>query len=89
MVVNPASGKGRGASLRDPVLAALGAKAEVGHAQTTAPGEEASLTRKALADGYRTIVAVGIGIAVAGFFASACLSSAWYWPDDFQPSLPA
>ena len=59
MVVNPASGKGRGASLRDPILAALGTEAEVAHAQTTAPGEEASLTRKALAAGYRTIVAVG------------------------------
>jgi diacylglycerol kinase (ATP) len=59
VVINPASGKGRGASLRDPVLAALGAKAEVGHALTTAPGEERGLTEKALAEGYRTIVAVG------------------------------
>jgi diacylglycerol kinase (ATP) len=59
VVINPASGKGRGASLRDPVLAALGAQAAVDHALTTAPGEERQLTEKALADGYRTIVAVG------------------------------
>jgi diacylglycerol kinase (ATP) len=59
VVVNPASGKGRGASLRDPVLSALGSSAEVECAQTTAPGEETELTRKALADGFRTIVAVG------------------------------
>jgi diacylglycerol kinase (ATP) len=59
VVINPASGKGRGASLRDPVLAALGSEAEVQFAQTTAPGEETRLTRAALADGYRTIVAVG------------------------------
>jgi diacylglycerol kinase (ATP) len=58
-VVNPASGKGRGASLRDPVLTALRAGAEVGHAETTAPGQEGELTRRALADGYRTIVALG------------------------------
>ena len=59
MVVNPASGKGRGASLREPVVAALSRSAEVDHALTTAPGDEARLTRKAIADGYRTIVAVG------------------------------
>jgi len=58
-VVNPASGKGRGASLRDPVLEALGAGAEVAHAETTAPGQEGDLARKALAEGYRTIVALG------------------------------
>jgi diacylglycerol kinase (ATP) len=59
VVINPASGKGRGASLRGPVLAALGASIGVDHAQTTGPGDETRLTRKALADGYRTIVAVG------------------------------
>jgi diacylglycerol kinase (ATP) len=58
-VINPASGKGRGASRREPVLAALRESADVDHAQTTAPGEEGTLTRKALASGYRTIVAVG------------------------------
>jgi diacylglycerol kinase (ATP) len=60
VVINPASGKGRGRTLRDPVLAALRATgAEVGFAETGAAGEEGSLTRKALVDGYRTIVAVG------------------------------
>jgi diacylglycerol kinase (ATP) len=59
VVVNPASGKGRGASLREPVLQALRAGAEVGHALTARHGDAGTLTRKALADGYRTIVAVG------------------------------
>jgi diacylglycerol kinase (ATP) len=41
------------------VLVALRSKVEVEYAETKAPGEEGPLTRKALADGYRTIVAVG------------------------------
>lgn len=59
VVVNPAAGKGRGASLSKPVLAALGTSVKVGHALTAGPGDEAELTRQALADGYRRIVAVG------------------------------
>jgi diacylglycerol kinase (ATP) len=59
VVVNPASGRGRGASLRDPILKALGPSAEVDFAETATPGDETRLTRKALALGYRTIVAVG------------------------------
>ncbi|HEY6552066.1 MAG TPA: diacylglycerol kinase family protein [Vicinamibacteria bacterium] len=59
VVINPASGKGRGASLRDPVLEGLGPSAEVEHALSTAPGDEAVLARKALAAGFRTLVAVG------------------------------
>ena len=43
-----------------PVLAALGASAGGSSTRlTTAPGDEARLTRKALADGFRRIVAVG------------------------------
>jgi diacylglycerol kinase (ATP) len=60
VVVNPAAGKGRGASLREPVLSALRtASVNVGHASTARSGEEADLTRKALGEGYRRIVAVG------------------------------
>jgi diacylglycerol kinase (ATP) len=59
VVINPASGKGRGASLRDPLLTVLRESAEIGYAETAAPGDEGTLTRKALAEGYRTIVAVG------------------------------
>lgn len=59
VVVNPAAGKGRGASLLKPVLAALGTSVRVGHALTAGPGDEAELTLKALAEGYERIVAVG------------------------------
>jgi YegS/Rv2252/BmrU family lipid kinase len=60
VVVNPAAGKGRGARVQEPLLAALRrSSAEVDHAATSRPGEEAELTRRALAQGYRTIVALG------------------------------
>jgi diacylglycerol kinase family enzyme len=59
VVANPAAGKGRGAALVEPLLAALSTSAKVGRALTTRPGEEGELTRKALADGYRRIVALG------------------------------
>ena len=59
VVANPAAGKGRGAALVEPLLAALSTSARVGRALTTRPGEEGELTRKALADGYRRIVALG------------------------------
>lgn len=59
VVVNPAAGKGRGASLAEPLLSALRTSAKVAHAATSRPGEEGDLTRKALTEGYRTIVALG------------------------------
>jgi YegS/Rv2252/BmrU family lipid kinase len=59
VVFNPASGKGRGARLVDPVLSALGKNGEVQHALTARSGDEARLTRDALDQGFRTVVAVG------------------------------
>ena len=59
VVFNPASGKGRGARLVEPVRAALAAGGPVEHVLTGAPGEEAGLAREAVARGFTTIVAVG------------------------------
>jgi len=60
VVFNPHAGKGRGAQLVAPVLEELSfGGAEVEHALTQAPGDEARLTRKALDRGFRRIVAVG------------------------------
>jgi len=60
VVFNPHSGKGRGARLVEPVLAALAAGgATVEHGRTTRAGEEAELARAAVARGFRTVVAVG------------------------------
>lgn len=60
VVFNPHSGKGRGARFVTPLLDALAASGrEVGHALTTRAGEEAELAAKAVAEGCRTIVAVG------------------------------
>lgn len=57
VVFNPRSGKGRGASLVEPVLSALGPG--VGHALTAAAGDEERLATEAIARGFRRIVAVG------------------------------
>lgn len=59
VVVNPASGKGRGARLVDPVLAALSSGGPVEHALTAAPGDEVRLAREAVDRGFTTVVAVG------------------------------
>jgi diacylglycerol kinase (ATP) len=60
VIVNPRAGKGRGARLVRPVVSALAAQgAEVEHALTTKPGEESDLAQRALALGFRTLVAVG------------------------------
>jgi diacylglycerol kinase (ATP) len=59
VVFNPASGKGRGARLIAPTLAALGRSGAVEHALTTKLGDEERITREALARGFRLIVAVG------------------------------
>jgi diacylglycerol kinase (ATP) len=59
VVFNPRSGKGRGAQFVAPVLEGLAGAARVEHALTQAPGDEARLTRDAIARGFRRIVAVG------------------------------
>ncbi len=60
VVVNPSSGRGRGATLVEPLLAALGqGGAVVEHALTAQAGDEAALAEKAIDRGFRTIVAVG------------------------------
>ena len=60
VVFNPHSGKGRGARLVEPVLAALSAGGSVvEHGRTSRAGEEAELARAAVTRGFRTVVAVG------------------------------
>jgi diacylglycerol kinase (ATP) len=59
VVFNPASGKGRGARLVQPVLAALAAGGAVEHGLTEAAGEESRLAREAVGRGFTTLVAVG------------------------------
>lgn len=60
VLVNPAAGRGRGAK-RLPRFRELLARHLPGHAEvvTDAAGAEAALVDRALADGFRTIVAVG------------------------------
>ncbi len=58
VVFNPRSGKGRGASLVEPLLAHLRALGPVEHALTTRPGEERGLARDA-ATRFDRVVAVG------------------------------
>lgn len=59
VVFNPRSGKGRGAGLVEPVVAALGGPSSVEHGLTREGGDEARLTSEALDRGFRRIVAVG------------------------------
>jgi diacylglycerol kinase (ATP) len=62
VVVNPASGKGRGARVGPAVLEALArvtGGAPVAHALTTRAGDEITVAQQAIAQGYRRIVAVG------------------------------
>lgn len=61
VVFNPHSGKGRGAGVVAPFLAALreAGVERVEHALTGKPGDEAALTTEALARGFRRVVAVG------------------------------
>jgi len=58
-VLNPFSGKGRGASLVEPVLAAFREGGPVEHALTERAGDEARLAREAIGRGFKRIVAVG------------------------------
>src|SRR5262249_43177866 len=83
VVVNPASGKGRGARLVEPVVRALAeatAGARVTHAVTARAGDEVAVAEKALAEGYRRLVAGGgagawsnVGKAILRSGADACL----------------
>jgi len=61
VVVNPASGKGRGARLAEPVLAALekATGRRPGHALSARAGDEIGVARDAIAQGHRRLVAVG------------------------------
>lgn len=59
VVFNPFSGKGRGARLVQPVLAALAADGPVEHALTQKAGDEVRLAEQAVARGFKRIVAVG------------------------------
>src|SRR5262249_20470542 len=62
VVVNPASGKGRGARLVEPVLRALreaARGARIGHALTSRSGDEVAVAQQAIDEGYRRLVAVG------------------------------
>ena len=59
VVFNPFSGKGKGASLVRPVLAAFAEGGPVEHALTQKAGDEARLASEAIARGFHTIVAVG------------------------------
>jgi diacylglycerol kinase (ATP) len=74
VVFNPASGKGRGARLVEPVLAALSAGGPVEHGLTEAAGDEARVAREAVARGFTTIVAVG-GDGTWGGVANGILES--------------
>ena len=60
VVFNPASGRGAGQKRLKRYLELLkSALPEAKHALTSRPGEEAELARRAMDDGYRTIVAGG------------------------------
>ena len=74
VVFNPASGKGRGARLVEPVMAALSAGGPVEHGLTRAEGDEARVAREAVARGFTTIVAVG-GDGTWGGVANGILQS--------------
>lgn len=74
VVFNPASGKGRGARLVEPVLAALRAGGPVEHGLTAAAGDEARVAREAVARGFKTLVAVG-GDGTWGGVANGILQS--------------
>jgi diacylglycerol kinase (ATP) len=75
VVFNPASGKGRGARLVEPTLAALRRAGPVEHGLTKEAGDEARLTREGLSRGFRLIVAVG-GDGTWSNVANAIISSA-------------
>jgi YegS/Rv2252/BmrU family lipid kinase len=75
VVFNPHAGRGRGAQFVAPVLETLSAgNAEVDHALTQGPADEARLAREAIGRGFGKIVAVG-GDGTWSNVANAILSS--------------
>ena len=81
VVVNPASGKGRGARLVEPIVSALrSGGASVEHGLSAGPGGESAVATRALEQGFRTLVAVGgdgtwsnVGSAILRSGHDACL----------------
>ncbi len=59
VVINPESGRGRGARLLEPVLRALGRDGGLEHGLSAKAGDEGRLAEEALGRGFRRIVAVG------------------------------
>ena len=59
VIVNPQSGKGRGAQFVAPVLQGLAAATRLEHALTREPGDETRLAQDAITRGFKRIVAVG------------------------------
>lgn len=59
VIANPAAGRGRGARVLPRVRAAFAAHGVTEVRVSTAPGEEGELARRAIDDGFQTLVAVG------------------------------
>jgi diacylglycerol kinase (ATP) len=74
VIVNPASGRGRGARAEADVRKAFAAVGVTDVRATTAKGDEGSLARRAIEEGARTVVAVG-GDGTWGNVANAIIAS--------------
>lgn len=74
VIVNPASGKGRGAKAAPEVRRAFAASGVTDVRTTSAKGDECTVARRAIEDGVDTIVAVG-GDGTWGNVANAILAS--------------
>jgi diacylglycerol kinase (ATP) len=59
LIINPAAGRGRIRNALPAIRGAFAAHGVTTTYETSAPGHEATLTRRALDDGFQTIVAVG------------------------------
>ena len=59
MIANPAAGRGRGSRLLPRVKSAFGAHGVTELRVSTGPGQEGELARRAIDDGFDTLVAVG------------------------------
>lgn len=59
VIINPASGRGRGRKAEPRIRAAFGAYGVTTFRQTTRRGDEALLVKQAIAEGFSTIVAAG------------------------------
>ncbi|HWG52647.1 MAG TPA: diacylglycerol kinase family protein [Gemmatimonadaceae bacterium] len=74
VIINPASGKGRGAKAEPRIRAAFGAVGVTDIRSTTAKGDERHVALRAIEDGVDTIVAVG-GDGTWGNVANAILGA--------------